>query len=89
MNHGIGRFWTVSQIDTKYTVYQLKMTGIKDTQKDLSVYACAYVIDGTAVSYIGEETTDSAVAISYNQIKALITNNTTGNGKATENTDAA
>ena len=74
---------------TKYTVYQLKMTGIKDTQKDLSVYACAYVIDGTAVSYIGEETTDSAVAISYNQIKALITNNTTGNGEATENTDAA
>lgn len=73
---------------TKYTVYQLKMTGIKDTQKDLSVYACAYVIDGTAVSYIGEETTDSAVAISYNQIKALITNNTTGNGEATENTDA-
>ena len=74
---------------TKYTVYQLKMTGIKDSQKDLSVYACAYVIDGTAVSYIGEETTDSAVAISYNQIKALITNNTTGNGEATENTDAA
>ena len=74
---------------TKYTVYQLKMTGIKDTQKDLSVYACAYVIDGAAVSYIGEETTDSAVAISYNQIKALITNNTTGNGEATENTDAA
>lgn len=74
---------------TKYTVYQLKMTGIKDTQKDLSVYACAYVIDGTAVSYIGEETTDSAVAISYNQIKALITNNLAGNGEATENTDAA
>ena len=73
---------------TKYTVYQLKMTGIKDTQKDLSVYACAYVIDGTAVSYIGEETTDSAVAISYNQIKALITNNLAGNGEATENTDA-
>ena len=74
---------------TKYTVYQLKMTGIKDTQKDLSVYACAYVIDGTAVSYIGEETKDSAVAISYNQIKALITNNLAGNGEATENTDAA
>lgn len=74
---------------TKYTVYQLKMTGIKDTQKDLSVYACAYVIDGAAVSYIGEETTDSAVAISYNQIKALITNNLAGNGEATENTDAA
>ena len=73
---------------TKYTVYQLKMTGIKDTQKDLSVYACAYVIDGTAVSYIGEETTDSAVAISYNQITALITNNLAGNGEATKNTDA-
>lgn len=74
---------------TKYTVYQLKMTGIKDTQKDLNVYACAYVIDGTAVNYIGEETTDSAVTVSYNQIKALITNNLAGNGEATENTDAA
>ena len=61
-----------SKAKDNFTVYNLKLTGIKDTQKDLAVYACAYIIDNGTVSYVGDGVSSSAKAITYNSIEAVI-----------------
>ena len=57
-------------IDFKsFSVYNLKLTGIEtDVQKAKSIYCGTYVVDGGSVSYIGDNVTDKAVAVSYNAI---------------------
>ena len=57
-------------IDFKsFSVYNLKLTGIAtDAQKSKSIYCGTYVVDGGSVSYIGDNVTDKAVAVSYNAI---------------------
>ena len=57
-------------IDFKsFSVYNLKLTGIAtDAQKSKSIYCGTYVVDGGIVSYIGDNVTDKAVAVSYNSI---------------------
>ena len=57
-------------IDFKsFSVYNLKLTGIAtDAQKSKSIYCGTYVVDGGIVSYIGDNVTDKAVAVSYNAI---------------------
>ncbi len=57
-------------IDFKsFSVYNLKITGIAtDAQKSKSIYCGTYVVDGGSVSYIGDNVTDKAVAVSYNAI---------------------
>ena len=57
-------------IDFKsFSVYNLKLTGIAtDAQKSKSIYCGTYVVDGDSVSYIGDNVTDKAVAVSYNAI---------------------
>ncbi len=61
--------YSIDVTNVNYTIYDLKITGIKDTQKDIPIYASAYVIDNGTASYIGETVTDSAVAVTYNTIK--------------------
>ncbi len=52
-----------------FSVYNLKLTGIAtDAQKSKSIYCGTYVVDGGSVSYIGDNVTDKAVAVSYNAI---------------------
>ena len=55
--------------NVNYTIYTVKVTGIADTQKDTPVYASAYVLDNGTPSYIGEDVTKTAVAITYNTVK--------------------
>ena len=55
--------------NVNYTIYTVKVTGIADTQKDTPVYASAYVLDNGTPSYIGEDVTENAVAITYNTVK--------------------
>lgn len=62
----------LSKAKDNFTVYNLKLTGIKDTQKDLAVYACAYIIDNGTVIYVGDGVSSSAKAITYNSIEAVI-----------------
>ena len=62
----------LSKAKDNFTVYNLKLTGIKDTQKDLAVYACAYIIDNGTVIYVGDGVSSSAKTITYNSIKAVI-----------------
>lgn len=49
-----------------FSVYSLKLKGIKtEAQMDKDIYACAYVIDGNEISYIGNAITKTAVAVDY------------------------
>ena len=51
--------------------YCLKMTGIKVDQYEMLIYCNAYVLDGTAVSYMGAVTDDGkALAVSYKDLPA-------------------
>lgn len=51
--------------------YCLKMTGIKADQYEMLIYCNAYVLDGTAVSYMGAVTDDGkALAVSYKDLPA-------------------
>ena len=60
------------------TVYNVKMVGIDtDLQKAQAIYCCAYVIDGSAISYIGEKVTDKAVSVSSDSILVIETTTTT------------
>ena len=49
--------------------YCLKMTGIKADQYEMLIYCNAYVLDGTAVSYMGAVKEDGkALAVSYSTL---------------------
>ena len=51
--------------------YCLKMTGIKADQYEMLIYCNAYVLDGTAVSYMGAVKEDGkALAVSYQTLPA-------------------
>ena len=56
----------------KLTIYNVKIVGIDtDEQKATSIYCCAYVIDGSNISYMGEAVTDKAVSVSSNSITVV------------------
>ena len=61
--------YTLDITNVNYTIYNLKVTGIGEAQKDTPIYASAYVIDNSAVSYIGENVTEKAVSITFNTVK--------------------
>ena len=51
--------------------FEIKISGIKETDFDKAVVFNGYVSNGTAICYIsGDTTTDAPVPLSYNQIKA-------------------
>ena len=61
--------YTLDITNVNYTIYTVKVTGIGETQKDTPIYASAYVLDNGTPSYIGEDVTENAVAITYNTVK--------------------
>ncbi len=63
--------------ETSYELFNVKVTGVDTAEyKAKDVYLSAFVIDGEDVYYLGQEVTDTAVAISYDKIFAII--NATG-----------
>lgn len=62
----------LTETENNYTVYNLKLTGVDDDQKDLAVYACAYIIDGGVVSYVGNGVASEAKTVTYNSIETTI-----------------
>lgn len=61
--------YVVDITNVNYTIYTVKVTGIGETQKDIPIYASAYALDNGTPSYIGEDVTENAVAITYNTVK--------------------
>ena len=55
-----------------FSIYNVSLNGLTDTQKAQSVYCCAYVINNGEVFYVGENVTKTAVLVSYNEIPATI-----------------
>ena len=62
-----------TEIDYKnFTIYNVKIVGIDtDEQKGTPIYCCAYVIDGSNISYMGDAVTDKAVSVSSNSITVV------------------
>ena len=61
-----------SFVDVKYNIYNVKLTDIStEEQRNMDIYCCAYVVDGTKVRYIGKSETGSAVAINLNKIPVI------------------
>ncbi|MBO5091835.1 MAG: leucine-rich repeat domain-containing protein [Clostridia bacterium] len=61
-----------------FTIYNVKMQGIEtEAQRNLPIYCCAYIIDGDAVSYMGNEVTENAKTISSSAITVIETTTTT------------
>ncbi len=62
-----------TKIDYKnLTIYNVKIVGIDtDEQKGTPIYCCAYVIDGSNISYMGDAVTDKAVSVSSNSITVV------------------
>ncbi|MBQ4108962.1 MAG: hypothetical protein IJC80_06140, partial [Clostridia bacterium] len=59
---------------TSYELLNVKVTGVNTAEyKAKDVYLSAFIIDGEDVYYLGQEVTDTAVAISYDKIFALNT----------------
>ena len=60
----------VNLVNADYKNIQVRLNNIKtDVAKAISVHACAYVIAGDKVSYIGQEsTTEESALIAYNDI---------------------
>lgn len=57
--------------DTVFTTFEIKMVSSNwSAIADVDIILCAYIIEGDEVSYICSktETTDSAVAVTYNQV---------------------
>lgn len=55
----------------KLTVYNVRLFDLDDAQKEKPVYCGAYVIDGNAVSYVGNAVTDKAASISSKDILVI------------------
>ena len=61
-----------------FTIYNVKMLGIEtEAQRNLPIYCCAYIIDGDAVYYMGNEVTENAKTISSSTITVIETTTTT------------
>ena len=56
-----------------FTIYNVKMCDIDKSQQEMPIYCCAYIIDASKVSYIGNSVTTSAVSISSSAIKVIET----------------
>lgn len=54
-----------------FTIYNVKMCDIDKSQQEMPIYCCAYIIDASKVSYIGNSVTTSAVSISSSAIKVI------------------
>ena len=55
-----------------FTIYNVKMLGIEtEAQRKLPIYCCAYIIDGDAVSYMGNSVTTAAKTISSDAITVI------------------
>jgi hypothetical protein len=55
-----------------FTIYNVKMLGIEtEAQRKLPIYCCAYIIDGDAVSYMGNSVTTAAKTISCEAITVI------------------
>lgn len=54
-----------------FTIYNVKMCDIDTTQQTMPVYCCAYIIDGSQVSYIGNSVTTVAASISSSAIEVI------------------
>lgn len=69
---------------SNFTIYNVKMCDIATTQQTMPVYCCAYIIDGSQVSYIGNSVTTVAASISSSTIEVIekTTTPATGDQKA-------
>lgn len=56
---------------SNFTIYNVKMCDIDTTQQTMQVYCCAYIIDGSQVSYIGNSVTTVAASISSSAIEVI------------------
>ncbi|MBO5092312.1 MAG: leucine-rich repeat domain-containing protein [Clostridia bacterium] len=56
---------------SNFTIYNVKMCDIATTQQTMPVYCCAYIIDGSQVSYIGNSVTTVAASISSSAIEVI------------------
>ena len=56
---------------SNFTIYNVKMCDIDTTQQTMPVYCCAYIIDGSQVSYIGNSVTTVAASISSSAIEVI------------------
>ena len=59
--------FAVSAYET-FSIYNVRMFGLDETQLSQSVYCCAYVIDNGEVYYVGAAVTKQAVTVSYDGI---------------------
>ena len=68
-----------SKVELKnFTIYNVKMCEINTSaQQQMPIYCCAYIIDGDAVSYMGNEVTENAKTISSSTITVIETTTTT------------
>ena len=58
--------------EREYDIFEMRISGIDDSTKDMEFYICAYVIENGAVSYIHNNTTaDKAEATTYTAVAAL------------------
>ncbi|MBR2444255.1 MAG: leucine-rich repeat domain-containing protein [Clostridia bacterium] len=56
-----------------YDLFEMKITGLSESHKQTSFYINAYIIEGGKVYYIdNDQTTDTAVAKSHNEIVAIV-----------------
>ena len=62
-----------SKVELKnFTIYNVKMCEINTSaQQQMPIYCCAYIIDGDAVSYMGNEVTENAKTISSSTITVI------------------
>ena len=56
---------------SSFTIYNVKMCDIDTTQQTMPVYCCAYIIDGSQVSYIGNSVTTVAASISSSALEVI------------------
>ena len=68
-----------SKVELKnFTIYNVKMCEINTSaQQQMPIYCCAYIIDGDAVFYMGNEVTENAKTISSSAITVIETTTTT------------
>lgn len=56
-----------------YDLFEMKITGLSESHKQTGFYINAYIIEGGKVYYIdNDQTTDTAVAKSHNEIVAIV-----------------
>ena len=56
-----------------YDLFEMKIAGLTESHKQTSFYINAYIIEGGKVYYIdNDQTTDTAVAKSHNEIVAIV-----------------